>query len=147
MVARVLVDATRRRLAVTAGGQRTAALWRMARAAIGRLSWGVADQALSSISTGAAATVGLAAGACVPAVAAVNSTSSQPRNYDIRRPAYALGLPWMIAVIGGCAGVGLHALVAAPRSPESPGRCKVPPLGHGLARWCSGGSCGPALRE
>ena len=128
MVARVLVDATRRRLAVTAGGQRTAALWRMARAAIGRLSWGVADQALSSIRTGAAATVGL------PAVAAVNSTSSQPRNYDIRRPAYALGPPWMIAVIGGCAGVGLHALVAAPRSPESPGRGKVPPLSHGLAR-------------
>ena len=146
MVARVLVDATRRRLAVTAGEQRTAALWRMARAAIGRLSRGVADQALSSTSTGAAATVGLAARACVPAVAAVNSTSSQPRNHGIRRQAHALGLPWMIAVIGGCAGVGLHALVAAPRSPESPGRCKVPPLGHGLPRWCSGGSCGPALR-
>ena len=144
MVARVLVDATRRRLAVTAGGQRTAALWRMARAAIGRLSCGVADQALSSISTGAAATVGLAAGACVPAVAVINSTSSQPRNYDIRRSANALRLPWMIAAIGGCVGVGLHALVAAP---ESPGRCKVPPLRHALARWCSGGSCGPALRE
>jgi len=41
----------------------------------------------------------------------------------------ALGLPSTIAVIGGCVSVGAgpHALVAAPRSPDSPGRCKVPP--------------------
>jgi hypothetical protein len=62
MAARVLVDASRHRL--TAGGQRAAALWRMARAAIDRLGWGVAGQALSSISAGAAATAGLAAAAC-----------------------------------------------------------------------------------
>ena len=127
MAARVLVDASRHRL--TAGGQRTAALWRMARAAIDQLSWGVADQALSSISTGAAAIVGLAAAACVPAVATANSTLSQPRNYDIRRLTYPQGLSWTIAFIGECVSVsaGLHALVAAPRSPDSPGRCRVPP--------------------
>lgn len=125
--ARVLVDAGRHTL--TAGGQRTAALWRMARAAIGGLSWDVADQALSSISTGAAATVDLAAGACVPAVATANRTSNQLRNYDIRRQAHPRGLPWTIAVIGGCvsAGAFLRALAAAPRSPKSPGRCRVPP--------------------
>src|ERR1700693_3209091 len=45
----MLLDATRRGLTAAVGRQRTGVYWRLARQASRRLSWGVADQAVSSI--------------------------------------------------------------------------------------------------